>query len=361
MLGRWRRELAAGSDLEVQGYFDRTYRLLPQQFEERRNTGSASVKYSVAAGRHGLLFGTDALVSADQIGNIGVAQLEPPERTVHTLGLYGQDTLQVGSRGTLVLGLRGEKSTFSGYEFAPAVRFAWASNPRTTTWAAVSRAVRTPVRIDEDLVFRFGELTLFEANDDFGTETILAYELGFRHRLADALSVFLSTFAYRYDHLRSTEPVGTAPTPLTFKNGLDARSYGGEVTVMYQPARRLSLKGSYRFLDLDFSRDPGSLDTTEGSAEGNDAKHVAILEAHANLPGNLELDAFLRHASALPKPAMEGYTTMDARIGWWATKRLEISLWGRNLLDRQHPEFVTTNSLNEQVRRSGAVKLTWRP
>jgi len=58
---------------------------------------------------------------------------------------------------------------------------------------------------------------------------------------------------------------------------------------------------------------------------------------------------------------MEGYTTMDARIGWRASNGLEISLSGRNLFDRQHPEFVTTNSLNEQVHRSGSLKVTWRP
>jgi len=361
LLGRWHRAISADSDLQVEGYFDRTYRQIPRNFRERRNTGSASVKYRRAAGRHGVLFGADALVSADTIGNIGVALLVPPERTVHTLGLYVQDTLQVTPRAALVLGVKGEHSTFAGYEFAPAVRFAWTPNPRTTAWTAVSRAVRTPVRIDEDLVIRINEVTIFEANDDFRTETALAGELGVRHRPADALTFDLSTFAYRYDHLRSTEPAGTARTPLTFKNGLDARSYGAEVTVRYQPLPRLSFKGSYRFLDLDFSRDPGSLDTSDGSAEGNDAKHVSILGAHATLPGNLELDAFLRHASALPKPAVEGYTTLDARFGWWASKRLEISLRGRNLLDRQHPEFVTTNSLNEQVRRSGALKLTWRP
>jgi iron complex outermembrane receptor protein len=361
VLGRWRRTFAADSDVLVEGYFDRTYRLLPQQFEERRNTGSASAKYRRTRGRHSLLLGSDALVSADTIGNIGIALLEPPKRTVTTFGLYAQDTVPVTSRGALVLGLRGEKSTFSGFEVAPAVRFAWNSNPRTTPWAAVSRAVRTPVRIDEDLVIRIGALTLFEANDDFRTETILAYELGFRHRPADALTFLLSTFAYRYDHLRSTEPAGAAPTPLTFKNGLGARSYGGEATVMYQPLARLFLKGSYRYLDLEFSREPGSLDTTRGSAEGNDARHVAVVGAHASLPGSLELDAYLRHASALPNPAMEGYTTMDARIGWRATSALEISLSGRNLLDRQHPEFVTTNSLNEQVHRSGALKVTLRP
>ena len=114
LLGRWRRSFTADSDLQVEGYFDRTYRLIPQQFEERRTTGSASVKYRRAAGRHGLLFGADALVSADTIGNIGVALLEPPERTIHTVGLYAQDTLQITSRGALVLGLRGRAQLVLG-------------------------------------------------------------------------------------------------------------------------------------------------------------------------------------------------------------------------------------------------------
>jgi iron complex outermembrane receptor protein len=225
----------------------------------------------------------------------------------------------------------------------------------------VSRAVRTPVRIDEDLVIRLSGVNFFEANDDFHTETALAFELGVRHRPVSSLTVDVSTFAYRYDHLRSAEPAGAAPVPLTFKNGLDARSYGAEATVMYQPLPRLSFKGSYRFLDLDFSKDPGSLDTSDGSSEGNDAKHVAVLGGHLDLPRGFEADAFLRHASALPKPALPGYTTMDARLGWRASKRLEVSAWGRNLLDRQHAEFVTTNSLNQEVHRSAALKLTWRP
>ena len=361
LLARWRRALSADEDLEVEGCFDHTHFTIPQSFEERRSTGSASVKYRRRTGRHGLLLGADGLVSADKIGNIGIALLEPPKRTIHAVGVYVQDTLQVTPRATLVLGVKGEQGSFAGFEVAPTARFAWTPSPRTTAWAAVSRAVRTPVRIDEDLVILINGLNLFEANDNFETETALAYELGVRHRPASTLTVDVSTFAYRYDHLRSTEPAGAAPIPLTFKNGLDARSYGAEATVMYQPVARFYFKGGYRFLDLDFSKDPGSLDTSDGSSEGNDAKHVAILGGHLDLPRGFELDAFLRHASALPKPALPGYTTMDARVGWRASPRLEVSLWGRNLLDRQHPEFVTTNSLNEEVHRSGAVRVTWRP
>ena len=361
LLGRWRRTLSAASDLQVEGYLDHTYWLIPASFEERRTTGSASVKYRLAAGRHDLLLGADALISADKIGNIGIAQLEPGDRTIHTLGLYVQDTVQVKPRVALVLGLKGEQSSFSGYEVEPTIRLAWTPNPGTTAWAAVSRAVRTPVRIDEDLVIRLNGVNFFEANDDFKTETALAYELGVRNRPASVLTFDVSAFAYRYDNLRSTEPAGVAPVPLTFKNTLDARSYGAEATLMYQPLPRLSFKGSYRFLDLAFSKDPGSQDTSGGSAEGNDAKHVVTLAAHANLPGNIEIDAYLRYASALPRPALEGYTTMDARVAWRPSKRLEIALLGRNLLDKQYAEFVTNNSLNEQVHRRGAIKLTWRP
>jgi len=361
VLARWHRTFSEDSDLQVEGYFDHTLRDIPQNFGEKRSTGSLSVRHRRAAGRHGLLFGADGLVSGDEISNIGFAQLVPPERTIHTFGLYVQDTWQVKPRVALIAGVKGEESSFSGYDVEPTLRVAWTPSPRTTTWAAVSRAVRTPVRVDEDLVIVANGLTLFEANDDFETETAWAYELGLRHRPADQLTFDLSTFAYRYDSIRSTEPEGTAPFPLTFKNALDARSYGAEGTVMYQPLPRLYLKGTYRFLDLDFSKDAGSRDTTGGSSEGNDSKHVAIVGAHLSLPRDFELDAFLRHASALPRPPLKGYTTMDARIGWRFRKRLEISVWGRNLLDRQHAEFVTTNSLNEQIHRSAAVKLTFRP
>jgi iron complex outermembrane recepter protein len=359
-LARWRRALSTASELQVEGYFDHTYRLIPGGFEETRNTGSTSLKFLHTAGRHGWVMGADALVSADDIGTEGFASMEPPQRTIHTVGVYLQDTVQLGTRAALVAGVKGEQSSFAGLEVQPTLRLAWTPNPRTTAWAAASRAVRTPVRIDEDFILRFNGVTLFEANDDFETETTLAYELGARHRLFSALTVDASAFAYRYDHLRSTEPP-SGSTLATFRNGLEARSYGGEATVLYQPLALLSFKGSYRFLDLAFSKDPGSLDTTGGSAEGNDARHVAILAAHVNLPGRVELDGYLRYASALPNPVLPAYTTMDARIGWRPVEQLEVSLAARNLLDRQFAEFATTNSLNEEVHRSAFLKLTWRP
>jgi iron complex outermembrane receptor protein len=360
MLGRWRRAYSADSELQADGYVDHTYRLIPGQFEERRTTGSASVRYRRAAGRHTLLLGADAMVSPDDIGNIGFAQLVPAERTSYTVGAYVQDTLHVGRNAAVVAGLKGEQSYFAGFELQPTLRFVLTPSPHTTLWTAFSRAVRTPVRVDEDLVIAVSGATFFAANDDFATETAFAYEVGVRRRVASTLTLMASGFAYEYDHLRSTEPAGAAPVPQTFKNGLDARSYGGEVALMYQPLPRLFFRGSYRFLDLSFSKDPDSRDTSNGSAEGNDPRHLAVAGAVVALPAEVEVGAFLRVVGALPNPELDGFATMDARLSWRPADDWEIALSGRNLLDRQHAEFVTTNSLNEEVHRSALLKLTWR-
>jgi iron complex outermembrane receptor protein len=360
LLGRWRRAVSPTSELQVEGYFDHTHRLIPENFEERRNTGSLGIKYRGSRGRHDVVAGGTATVSSDRIGNMGFALLVPDERTVQTVGAYLQDSVRVGSRVAVVAGLEAERGSFAGLEIQPSARLLWTPSPRTTAWAAVSRAVRTPVRIDEDLVIRFNGITLFEANDEFETETGYAYELGVRHRPLSTLSLSASAFLYRYDDLRSTEPLGAAPIPATFKNGLDARSHGAEAAALFQPVTRVLVKASYRWLDLRFSKDPDSRDVSNGSAEGNDPKHLASVSAYVSLPGNLEVDGFFRLASRLPNPALDGYRTVDARIGWRPSRRWEVSLSGHNLLDAQHAEFITTNSLNEEVHRRGLLKVTCR-
>jgi iron complex outermembrane receptor protein len=361
VLGRWRRMTSGDASLQVEGYLDHTYRLIPLQFEEQRNTASASIKYQNTIGRNEWVAGFDGLVSRDRIGNIGIAQLIPDRRTTHTAGVYAQDVIQFAPRPlALTLGAKADHNSFSGWEWQPTARLAWTPSPRVTAWTAISRAVRTPVRIDQDFTIRVGSTTLFEANDAFGTEHAVAYEIGWRQQPASTLTFDVSGFVYRYDDLRSTEPPAGPGQPATFRNLLNAQSYGGETSVMWQPLPRLFFKGSYRYLDLDFTRDPTSGDTSRGSAEGNDPKHVVNLGGHLDLPGGVELDAFFRYASALPHPALPGYRAVDLRLGWNPSTRWELSLALRNLLTPQHAEFVTTNSLNEQVHSSATLKATWR-
>jgi iron complex outermembrane receptor protein len=47
----------------------------------------------------------------------------------------------------------------------------------------------------------------------------------------------------------------------------------------------------------------------------------------------------LRHYEELPNPAVPAYTAVDARLGWYLSRQVEVSLLLQNLTDRRHPEF----------------------
>ena len=79
-----------------------------------------------------------------------------------------------------------------------------------------------------------------------------------------------------------------------------------------------------------------------------------------NLPLRLEFDSFLRYVAQLPHPLVPGYHVMDVRLGWNPNANVELSLVGRNLLDRQHPEFGAQTTTSREMQRGILGKITWR-
>src|SRR5262249_30516986 len=135
---------------------------------------------------------------------------------------------------------------------------------------------------------------------------------------------------------------------------------GVELAALWQPLNPLFIKASYRYLDLHLTKDPGSGDFEDGLFEMNDPRHVGVVTARLDLPHGLQFDTTLRAVSSLPRPAMPGYVTADVRLGWSPRPECEFSLIGQNLLDPRHPDFVTPNSLNDELARSLTFKATWR-
>ncbi len=361
VLMRVRREMSREESWEVLSYFDHTLREIPSFWKERRNTTALSAKYRRPAGAHDLLFGTDVNVSTDDIADLGLGTMRPRQRTTHTAGAFVQDTWTVWpQRLSLTAGAKLEHNNFSGFEFAPSIRGSWTPSAATTIWAGVSRAVRPPVRVDHDLFLAIGDVTLVEASEAFGAETVRAFELGWRQRWGERWSLDVGAFANDYDDLRTTEPAGADALPVTFKNNLRARSHGLETSLLYQPVARLMFKASHRYLDLDFRQAPGSRDMAQRNTEGNDPRHMFTVTAHIDLPWFWEVDLSVRHVSERPNPASDEFTVGSVRVAWVPSDTFEVALIGRNLFCGPHRELVTTNSLNEYIGPSGAVKATWR-
>lgn len=360
---RWHRSVLADSDLQVRGYVEHTWHVSGGNFVEKRNTASASVKYRAVAGRHDWQVGADALVSRDRITSGTTVSIVPPERTYYTNSLYASDTITlVPRRWVATVGAQLQWAVFSGLDVQPTARLAWTPTADTTIWGAISRAVRTPVRLDAGLHSEVNGTVFFHGNPGLKSEDVIAEELGIRHRFSQRLAVDLAMFVNDYHHVRTYEsatPVYRA-LPWTFGNSMHAHSTGAEVTVLYQPWSRLFLKASYRYLDLRLHKNAGSGDFLNGLFEANDPRHVGSLTARLNPAPHWTLDATVRGTSGLPQPAMRGYVTCDARVAWSPDANWEVAVVGQNLSDAQHPEFVTPNSSNEEVARSVTIKATWR-
>ena len=365
LLGRWTRQFSKASSLDLQVYWDRTHRRVPTQFEEHRDTWDVELQHRLplgASGRHDLVWGLGYRSSTDDVESTPVLAWVPGERDLDLFTAFAQDEISlIPDRLRLTLGARLESHEIASTEVQPTVRVAWTpdGSGRKVLWGAVSRAVRAPTRIDEDVRFLSGPVVVLQGDEDFNFEEVVAYELGYRLQLGSRTSLDLAAFYNVYDDLRSQErPASGAPIPITLGNELNAETWGAELRYNVQAAPWWRLYSSYAWFRKDFSLDPGSTDPTGGTSEGNDPEHRLALRSYVDLPGRLELDAWLRYVDRLPQPRTPAYTELDLRLGWRATDRLELSLVGQNLLHDQHAEFWTV--VPKEVERSFYGKATWR-
>jgi iron complex outermembrane receptor protein len=363
LLGRWSRTLTGGSNLGLQMYWDRTHRRIPALFEERRDTWDLDLQHHVDLGRrHDLVWGLGFRSTLDRVGNSALVAFLPERRSDNLFNVFAQDELSfLEDRLRVTVGSKVEHNESTGFEIQPSLRMAWTPDDDQTLWAAVSRGVRTPTRIDEDVVFLANGVPVVQGSRDFVSEELLAWELGYRTRLRPDLLVDISTFYNVYDNLRSQEPPATgAPVPITLANHLNAETYGIEVRSNYQPFERWRLTTSYAWLGKDLRLDPVSRDPTGGRGEGNDPPSRFSLRSNLDLPANLEFDGWLRFVDRLPAPVVPSYWELDLRLGWQPAEHLELALIGQNLLHQSHPEFGADTAIREQIERGLYGKVTWR-
>ena len=356
VLGRWSRTLGERSSLEVQAYHDRTRRDQRPVVADDVDTWDVFAQHRFALGPHALVWGTGYRVVDDRFANVGrfVMAQEESRRTLFSLFL--QDEVPLTDLVSLTVGMKLEEHTYTGLEYMPNVRLAVRPSERSLWWAAVSRAVRTPSRIDREL-----ELPgLLVSSPEFASETLIAYEAGYRGQPLEQVTTSVSAFVNRYDELRTVELQPGGAFPAFLSNGLGGTTYGVEIHghVGLRPWWRLS--GGFTAVRKNLELDPGVTDASDLGAAGNDPSfHFVVRSLMAPLPG-LEVDVGLRGVDELDSPPVPGYTTLDARVGWTVLEGAEIVAAGFNLLDRRHPELGDEADRHEIPRSvSIGVRLTY--
>jgi iron complex outermembrane receptor protein len=367
-LARWSRGFSEKSDLKLQVYLDYTHRFMPGSFGEDLTTLDLDFQHRFALGDgNGIVWGLGYRQSSDSIDKSATLAFLPADIARRWYSAFAQDEIAlIAERLNLTLGTKIEHNEYTGVEFEPSVRLAWRVSPRNTVWSAVSRAVRTPSRIDREL-FAPGNppYTLIAGSPNFDSEKLVAYEVGYRTQLREKWSLALSTYYNDYQDLRSVEHIAApAPFPVSIGNGLTGESYGAELTLDYHVTDAWRLRAGYSELRIHLSHKPGSTDSNAGSNESHDSDHQLLLRSSLDLPGRWQFDATYRQVSAIANQNVPAYDELDIRLGWQPISSLEISLVGQNLLHDQHPEFgaltASPSSIRREIERSVYGKAVWR-
>jgi len=374
LLGRWRHELGNTSNLQVQAYYDRTYRLGPQVGETRNTFDIDILHHFVLQNRNAIIWGFGARWSpSDIIQTVPTVNFSPHHQDDNIYSAFVQDQITiVQNKLWLTLGSKFEHNIFTGWENEPSGRVLWTPTSHQTVWAAVTRAVRTPSRIDEDL-----QLTGFVStpppiylcvcdNAKFVSETLLGYEAGYRKLVSSRFYLDIAAFHNKYNDLTSygdaTISLTTTPPPLAvlislpFANGIMGSTNGGEFSPEWKASRWMEVKASYSYVTMNLEDKPTRTKTSYVSSyEGSSPHNEVTAQLLFNLPRGFEFDPTYRYVGALPALSVHAYQTADARLGWHFTKRFDLSITGQNLLQPRHAE-----SGSVLIKRSAYAQITWR-
>ena len=346
LLARWQRSVDQNASIQIQAYYDKFSRHFAGVFDTLEAMDLA-VQGNVASGRHQIVVGAGVRTTRDEfINNLNPFVLDPASRRLWVGNLFAQDQIALRDDLALIAGLKLERTSFTGVEFLPNLRLAWQPGPDALLWTAVSRAVRTPSRIDRQLVF----LPFLEGGT-FRSEKLIAIEGGYRGQPAPGTTLSISIFYNIYDGLRTTEPDPATVFPVRLANGLKGHSYGMEAWGSHQLNRWWRMSAGATTLHKSFRLKPGSADLQNGISLGNDPDFQLMLRSQMDLSDRIELDFILRGVDGLPSPRVSGYVDADARLGWHVTPELELYLAGSNLLHDRRDESGDRNT-GQLVRRT---------
>ena len=368
------RKIDNRSDFKIQAYYDR----IDHKETVSRFTQDAldiDLQYEISPNsRHNILCGVESRITKTGFNDTEFVTWQKNKETELTLSSFIQDRIVlIPDSLNLTLGLRAECNQVSGCELQPNVRFLWALKPDTSIWLAASRASRMPSIGEREATY----LSAYQdtglpgvppipvnvyGNDDLDPEKVDAFELGFRTKLTSTLSMDVSGFYNRYNGLLASKVTQRplAPPELTPVNGMKAKTYGVEISSIYQATPNWRLQTAFSTIQMDLELENSSYITMARS--GDCPRAQASLFSTLDLPHSVEWNLWVKYVDLLPSQAVDAYVTMDTGFSWKARPGLTLSLVGQNLLESEHEEFNSEylNTLSTTVKRSFYGKVEWK-
>ena len=336
-----------------------------------------------------------------------VTAVSNPDATLNFYSLFAEMEAEVAQDLRLIAGTRFDYNEYTDWEIQPTARLLWNVSPQHTLWTAASQAKRIPSR-GERVVTMEGPIgfageppppalgppdprripspltTILLSSDGFGTETLTAFEIGYRGQPSPIFFLDATAYLHQYRDLRTLSPtidppqvIETLRLPVSFTNEAEMSVLGIELSADWRPTRDLRFQATLAASDVTEARfryaDPEVIPSLPQISLNSFAppERIASLRTSWNVNPSTDFDLWVRHVSErIPgvkpmqrSPAsayldvrdipLKSYTTLDARVAWRPAPRTELALIGQNLLDSGRFEFtpLLPRTLSSPVRR----------
>jgi iron complex outermembrane receptor protein len=386
VLARWENTFSNGSEIKLQGYYDRVQFDAPA-LSSAIDTFDIDFQHRLhLSAMHDVMWGANYRHIRSASGNSTDISYAPDTINYQNASIFAQDEIAlVAERLRLTLGAKVEKSHFGGTQFQPNARLLWTPDSINSVWFAVSKASRIPSQGEASSTIALGvtppsALTLglpvqatISGNPNLAAEKVIAFELGYRAQWSPRFSSDIATFINSYSNLGQFVFVGGIPTPklamtpiphlavpLSYANAAETtKTYGVELSTNWRLMDWMRLEGMFTYLEVEAPPKNGV----------NDA--IAIPRTHEmlrcllDLSEKSKLDFIVRHVGSLPSTSQRvaAYTAVDARFSYQLHKDLELSLVGQNLFDKRHAEFASAATTlvvpPSQIPRGIYAKVIW--
>jgi len=369
ILGDWKHTFNERSSIDTLAYCDWTSRGDITTAEDR-SICDVEFQHSLRlAKRHSVTWGTSIMTTGETAIQTFEASFVPLSRRDTTYSGFAQyDLMLVPDKFRIVAGSKFEHNNYSGFEFQPQVRAVW--NPRKfhTLWGAVSRAVRTPSRVDSDLQVHLAQLSaapptflLLAGDRTLRSEVLHAYEAGYRFEWKQTFSLDAAAYYNDYDRIVGTGAPGSPivhfnpfyiDVPVPFATLGSAQTHGIELYLKYLPVRRWTVSAGI----TEFRG--ASPQPQNGSAAFNDPRHQVVVQSKFDFTSYLDFDGAYYYYNAIPS-GIGTINRVDLGLSTKPWRGFSFSVWGRNLQSNHHPEAMPFVLAAGEIRRSVIFKLIW--
>lgn len=365
LLVKYTKALSATSEYSLQSYFDYTNRD-EQLYQLKTNTFDVDFQHQFIMGNdHNILWGLGYRFIEDDLHSTSIlTSTESPSTNTQLWSAFISDELTlIDDKLWLTVASRFEHNDYTGFEFQPNIRLMWQIDNQNNLWTSIARAVRTPSRVENNISVNALNIAptqssplvkvLVIGSDDYQSEEITSYEVGYRFMPIKTLSFDTAIFYNQYDKLRSasegTTDFSTYPDYVTqstvFENQYDGYNYGAELSALWAINEQLQLRANYSYIHNEFD---GVL-AQNTKAPGHMVSSIIDWKLHKTLDVNLVWrfidNTELISGNGSTTKTIESYQGVDVAINWAMSPNVMLSAYGKNLFYPAHLEYEAESIL----------------